>query len=33
MNTLLASSLALMALVIFLLLWKSIDWFDELINN
>lgn len=33
MNPLLAIAMAFLALIVFLLLWKSVDWFDQIINN
>lgn len=33
MDALLAIAMALLALVVFLILWKSVDWFDEIINE
>jgi hypothetical protein len=33
MNPLLAISMAFLAFIVFLLFWKSIDWFDQIINN
>ncbi len=33
MEALLAISMALLALVVFLVLWKSVDWFDQIINK
>jgi hypothetical protein len=33
MDTLLAVAMALLALVVFLVLWKSVDWFDQIINE
>lgn len=33
MDTLLAVAMALLALVVFLVLWKSVDWFDQIITE
>lgn len=33
MNALLAGAMVFIVLIVFLLLWKSVDWFDHIINN
>jgi|GEM_PF-3405879 len=33
MNALLAIAMVFMALIVFLIFWKSIDWFDQIINE